>query len=186
MKKLCWLLLLYLPTLLQAQTPKPKIPREPSTTRYLKDMYLYVKDKARKNQYYINEFSVNTHALLWKDNSTSQKSYIFYYSFLGDDTPLLRLAVLTEKQGDTEIRTEFLYDQDGNMGLCFEKQNLEKLAYREMTVFYEKDLCINLILDKEVIDPRNSKPHQAKVEKFKKLAKEVYQKFTQDQANLEN
>lgn len=185
MNKIFWLFFLChtcLPYLSEAQ----KIPREPSTTRHLKDSYLYIKDKAKKNQYYLNEFMVNSNALFWNDNVIRQKSYLYYYTFLGDNTPFLRLAVVIEKTNDTEIRTEFMYDQDGNLGYCIEKQNDKNLAYREFHVFYEKELCINLMLDKDIIDPKDTPPHQSKIDNLKKVGKVVFKKFSQDQLGLEH
>lgn len=182
-KLLCVSLLLVWAMIGYAQETKRPV-REPSTTRYLKDLYQYVKDKARRNQYYMNEFSVNTHSLAWKDNKVKHKAYIFYYSFSGDNKPLLRLAVLVQKQDKTETRYEFMYDNEGNVAFCFEKQNDDAFPYRECQVFYEKGLCINLILDKEVIDQKATEPYQDKINHFKTIGKEVYNKFFQDQDGI--
>jgi hypothetical protein len=184
MKKLCCMGLLLVWAMVGYAQKTQRPVREPSTTRYLKDLYQYVKDKARRNQYYMNEFSVNTHSLAWKDNKVKHKAYIFYYSFSGDNKPLLRLAVFIHKQDKIDTRYEFMYDNDGNVAFCLEKQNNETFPYRECQVFYEKGLCINLILDKEVIDQKATEPYQEKIDRFKSIGNSVYAQFFQDQESI--
>jgi|GEM_PF-2453580 len=164
----------------QAQITRPV--REPSTTRNLKDTYLYVKEKVRRNQFYMNEFIVNTHSLTWRDKLLIHSTYIFYYSFLGDDTPLLRFAVLIKKEGEIKTHTEFMYDQDGHLGYCIENQNDTARAYKELHVFYEKERCINVIANKEVIHVKDTTPYQTHIARLQAVGKEVYKKFFADQA----
>jgi hypothetical protein len=155
--------------------------REPSTTRYLKDLYQYVKDKVRRNQYYMNEYVINAQSLPWKDKTMKHQSFLFYYSYSGDKKPILRLAVCVQKQDKIEKRTEFMFDQDGNVSYCYEKQNDTNLAYRELQIFYEKGLCINLMVDKEILDIKDSAPYQTQIDNYKEVGKTTYSKFFQDQ-----
>ncbi len=182
MKNLLLLLCICISYTSYAQVAKPI--REPSTTRYLKDMYQYIKDKARRNQYYMNEFIINTNSFSAKKNALNHKAYFFYYGLAGDGSPLLRLITLVQKTEKTESRIDFMYDQDGNLGYSFEKLTGSSLSYKEIQVFYEKELCINLIVDQEVVHRRDTAPYQNKIDEFKKVGKEVYKKFFEDQEGI--
>ena len=140
--------------------------REPSSTRYIKDFYEYVSGNIKRNQYYVNEIRLNSNRLLWSDNKIFHIIEKFHYSYGGDHVPSLRMITLSETDNKINYYYEFLYDTDGKLIYCFEKQNdTNTFTYREFKVYYEKSLCINLVLDKEIIDS-NDISHNDKINRI--------------------
>jgi hypothetical protein len=161
--------------------------REPSTTRYIKDIYQYVQEKINRNQYYINEFKVNTHNLPWLELNKFQSTQQYYYSFVGDDTPVLRLVTLISKVNDKNYYTEYLYDNDGKLIFCYEKQNDHAaFPYREFRAYFENGLCINLLLDKEIIEAKNTSPYKTRLDSFQSRGRYFAQKFFVDMKEVKN
>ncbi len=124
-----------------------------SETRNIRDLYDYVKYKIERNQYYLNEFKINSDDLLWSDGKPYQYILQYFYSFAGDNTPLLRLATVVKKDGPLNYYFEFLYNNKGELAYVFEKQNqAESFPYRELRAYFTDDLCINLYQGDELID----------------------------------
>ena len=165
-----------------AQIPRP--PREPSTTRHLKDMYAYINGKITANQYYLNEIRINPNKLVGKDEIPQSQSYFFYYNYDGENKPVLRLIASIYTKGKVETRTDLMYDQDGNLSYCIETQNDSTQKHREFHVFFEKELCINLIIDKEIIDQKDTKPYKTKIEEIQRLGKALRTKFKETTHNI--
>jgi hypothetical protein len=183
--KLLFISLIGLPHILGAQDKG--FVREPSTTRYIKDIYQYVQEKINRNQYYINEFKVNTNNLPWLELSKYQSTQQYYYSFVGDDTPVLRLVTLVSRVNDKNYYTEYLYDNDGRLIFCYEKQNDQAtFPYREFRAYFENGLCINLILDKEIIEAKNTSPYKTRLDSFQLSGKYFAQKFFADMKEVKN
>ncbi|MCU0447194.1 MAG: hypothetical protein MUE85_20045 [Microscillaceae bacterium] len=161
--------------------------REPSTTRYIKDIYQYVQDKINRNQYYINESRVNTTNLPWLELSKFQSTQQYFYSFVGDDTPVLRLVTIVAKVNDKNYYAEYLFDNDGKLIFCYEKQNdSATYPYREFRAYFENGLCINLLLDKEIIEAKNTSPYRTRLEVFQSTGKFYAQKFFADMKEVKN
>lgn len=124
-----------------------------SETRNIRDLYDYVKYKIERNQYYLNEFKINSDDLLWSDGKPYQYLLQFFYSFAGDNSPLLRLATVVKKDGPINYYYEFLYDNKGELAYVFEKQNqADSFPYRELRAYYANAICINLYQGEEIID----------------------------------
>lgn len=168
-----------------AQNPK----RFPSVTRNIEDFYRYVSEKIKHNQYYINEWTYNQFKQTWWDKTANYGSESYYYSFLGENEPVIRLASMqilkdtfanTKENNKNEKQPyyyEFLYNQEGHLSLVVERQKDEKnLPYREMKVFFDKRKCINIFLDKDII-PHNNTGYNEKIGVLQKLGEEYYQKF---------
>jgi hypothetical protein len=183
MKKLAVGLLLFF-TLLNTAAQETFV-REPSATRYIKDLYQYVREKINRNQYYVNEFKINSSNLKWADEQHFQTFTRHFYSFVGDDSPVLRLVMLTTKVGDKHYYSEFAYDNDGSLVYAYEKQNdTLTYAYREIHVYLDRDLCLNLILDQEVIDVKNTAPYTDKIKILTNSGKYHAQRFAKDMQGI--
>jgi hypothetical protein len=173
-----FILLIFYHSIIVAQTNKPP-KREPSITRYIQDLYQYVKDKIRKNQYYENTLFLNRDNVEWSDKT--QKKYIqsSHYSLI-DDKPILRMSRCFIYQNEIEYEYHFLYDNDEKIILIYERQNdTNKLNYRELKVFFEKEKCINIIVDKQVI-PTEDKEYNQKITKLQIEGQKLKQYFLQE------
>lgn len=94
--------------------------------RYISDLYDYVKYKIEDNAYQT--------LVMENTESTNGGREVFYYSFAGDDTPILRLIIT--KSTDGKLYKEYLYDNDGNMIFYIEKGG--STAYQQLKVYFEK------------------------------------------------
>lgn len=138
---------------------------ESSSTRYIKDIYEYVHDKIESNQYYLNEFKINSNNLPWINSRSYQNTQQYYYSFVGDATPVLRFVSCLTKIAEKNYYTEFLYDIDGNLVFYYEKQNdRQKYSYEEFRAFFENKKCINIVLNSTLIDETEISKHNTKLE----------------------
>ncbi|NJL13178.1 MAG: hypothetical protein HC913_09385, partial [Microscillaceae bacterium] len=127
----------------------------PSSTRYIRDIYEYVQEKIHKQQYYINEFKVNANNLPWANQETFHRSQQYHYSFVGDDTPILRMVTVITKMAEKNYYTEYLFDNDGQLIFCFDKQNdVGQYNFRELHAYFEQGLCVNLMIDRNIIDAK--------------------------------
>lgn len=170
-----FILLLYavFPILLYAQ----KSINESNSTRSIRDLYEYVQDKISRNQYYVNEYKINSSNLKWVDTEDFQLTQSYYYSYSGDDQAALRYIVVESRKKKVSYLREFLYDMEGKLVLALEKQNDNgQLPYREITSFYEKGLCINLIVDKNLIDSKE-KGYDNKLKELLELGTYYAEKF---------
>lgn len=156
--------------------------REPSTTRYIKDIYQYVQEKISRNQYYLNEFKMNTANLPWVNNKPFQSTQQYHYSFVGDNSAVLRLVIVITKVAEKNYYTEYLYENSGKLVFCFEKQNdTETHSYRELSAYFENNLCINLLIDKEIIDAKKGLGnHATKIKKLFESGKFYAERFQTD------
>lgn len=160
-------------------------PPEGSSTRNIKDIYKYVQSKINRNQYYLNEYKTNSKSLPWVKGAKYQSTQQYYYSFVGDNTPVLRLVVVMSKVDDKNYYTEFLFDLDGNVSFCHEKQNDEgRYKYRNFEAYYENNLCINLFLDDEIINPEDTS-HTTKLNLLMAQANFYARRFKEDMKQYE-
>jgi hypothetical protein len=159
--------------------------REPSTTRYIKDIYQYVQEKIARNQYYINELKLNPSNLPWLASQNYQSTQQYFYSFVGDDSPSLRLVTIVSKINQINYYYEYLYDNDGKMVFCYEKQSDTKaLPYRELKAYFHNNLCINLLLDQEIIEANKTAPYKARLDAILNEGKLYFQKFLADMKEM--
>ena len=160
--------------------------REPSKTRYIKDIYQYVQEKISRNQYYVNEFRMNVGNLLWSNSKAFQSTQQYHYSFVGDDSPVLRLVIVVSKVAGKNYYSEYLYDNNTKLVYAFEKQNdSETYSYREIHAYFEEDLCINLLVDKEIIDAKKGLgQHTLKVNSFQEIGKFYSERFKEDMQEI--
>lgn len=154
---------------------RPK--RFPSITRNIEDMYRYVSEKVKQNQYYVNEWSYNHFRQPNSDKTIKYGTECYYYSFLGENEPILRLITVQILREQVLYYYEFLFTQEGHLCLVLERQKDEKnISYRNMKIFFDKRKCINLFLDKDII-PHTNTGYNEKVGILQKLGEEYYQKF---------
>lgn len=135
--------------------------QESSSTRSIKDIYRYVKGKVHKQQYYLNEFKINSGKLLWANDQAFNSTHQYYYSFLGEATPILRMVNVISKVADKNYYAEFLYGNKGELIYCYEKQNdSDNLSYGELHAYFEGGLCVNLLIDQSIIDAEDTRYNQ--------------------------
>ncbi len=135
--------------------------QENSSTRSIKDIYRYVKGKVHKQQYYLNEFKINSGKLLWANEQVFNSTHQYYYSFLGEATPILRMVNVISKVADKNYYVEFLYDNRGELIYCYEKQNdAENVSFGELHAYFEAGLCVNLLIDQVIIDAQDTRYNQ--------------------------
>lgn len=173
-----FVLCLYFVANLQAQ--ELELARENSATRSIKDIYRYVKGKVFKQQYYLNEFKINSGNLLWANQQVFNSTHQYYYSFLGEATPILRMVTTVSKVADKHYYAEFLYGNQGELIYCYEKQNdREQNAFEELHAYFENGLCINLMIDKTIVDYKDT-GYNAKIEALQAAGKFYAQRFLED------
>jgi hypothetical protein len=127
---------------------------------------------------------VNSAQIPWADAKPYHNVYRYYYSFVGDNSPSLRLITRLTKTAEINYYVEFLYDTDGKMIYFYEKQNDQsKFTYREFKAFFEKDLCVNIMVDKEVIDIKDQQ-YNPKVNGIKILGGQLVQRFMNDMQSI--
>ncbi len=166
-----------------AQNTRPK--RQPSSTRNIQDLYNYIKEKTKKNQYYENSIVFNHHKFAWHDAKKKQYKQSSYYSYTSDE-PTLRMYKIIEMIDKIIYETEYLYDNDGKLILIFESQNdYETLKYREIKFFFEKEKCINIIVDKEVLSSENQE-YSSKMNKLEEEAKRLKEYFINEMKDYQN
>lgn len=128
-----------------------------SITRSIRDIYEYVSIKIQRNSYYLNEFIINSGTLSWINENNYKNVQRFYYSYIGDNTPVLRLVTVDLSQKEKKYYLEFLYNNRGELIFCREIQNdSQQYSYRQLEAFFDKGLCINLFLDKKLIDAEDA------------------------------
>lgn len=149
-----------------AQPIRPK--RQPSSTRHIQDLCNYIKEKVKKNQYYENSIVLNQGKFQWSDASKKQFKQSSFYSYVGNE-PILRMFRTVETKERLIYEYEYVYDNDGKLIFILESQNdYENLKYRELKAFFEKEKCINVIVDKEILSSDN----QEYAPKITKIAEE--------------
>ncbi|NJO01167.1 MAG: hypothetical protein HC880_05220 [Bacteroidia bacterium] len=155
-----------------------------STTKSIKDIYEYVKYKINRNSYYLNEFKINVGGLLWTNEKLYQNSQQYYYSFVGDDTPVLRMVIVNTKIAQVNYYEEYLYHNDGSLIFCYKKQkDSETENARELKAYYEDNLCINLILNDEIIDAKDA-TYNDELDEIKDFGVFFAQRFIKDMKEI--
>ncbi len=163
-------------TNLQAQ----ELAKEHNTTRSIKDIYRYVKGKVFKQQYYLNEFKINSGNLLWANQQVFNSTHQYYYSFLGEATPILRMVTTISKIADKHYYAEFLYGNEGELLYCYEKQNdKDSNGFEELHAYFENGLCINLMIDQTIVDYNDTR-FNAKLDALQAAGKFYGQRFLED------
>ena len=126
-----------------------------------RSVYRYVSEKVKRNQYFINELINNNNQFKWHDGSEKFSVATLFYNFAGDETPLLRLCIMKKQEGKAIIEREYLYDNDNQLIYAQEKQiNSEKYAYKNIQIYFDKSICINIITDLEIVDINNTNPYR--------------------------
>jgi hypothetical protein len=163
---------------------RPK--RFPSATRNIEDLYRYVHEKIKHNQYYVNEWNYNHFKQDWWDKTQNYGTEAYHYSFLGENEPVLRMATLHILKEKMLYQYEFLFNQEGHLCLVIEKQkDTAKFPYREMRIFFDKRKCVNLFLDKDII-PHNNTGYNEKIGILQELGEDYYQKFQKQVEDIVN
>ncbi|TAE75679.1 MAG: hypothetical protein EAZ85_01865 [Bacteroidetes bacterium] len=166
-----------------AQETRPK--RQPSATRNIQDLYHYIKEKVKKNQYYENSIVLNQNKFEWNDAQKKQIKQSSHYSYMGD-TPTLRMCKVVEIKNKISYETEYLYDNDGKIILIFETQNdYEAVNYRELKFFFEKEKCINIMVNKEIL-PADNQEYSSKMKKMQEEATRLKQYFLTEMNEYQN
>lgn len=147
-------LILFSETLLCAQdTTVVEPPVGRSITRSIRDIHEYVSTKIQRNSYYLNEFIINSGTLTWVNDKNYKNIQRFYYSYVANNDPVLRLVTVDLSQKEIKYYVEFLYNNRGDLIFCREFQNdRAKYPYRKLEAFFDKQICINLFLDEKLID----------------------------------
>lgn len=146
-----------------AQINRPK--RQPSATRHIQDLYNYIKEKVKKNQYYENSVILNQNKFDWHDASKKQFKQSSFYSYVGE-LPVLRMYRTIETKNKISYEYQYIYDNDGKLIMLLEMQNdYEMQNYRELKAFFDKEKCINIIIDKEVLSAQNQE-YASKIKKI--------------------
>lgn len=154
------------------------------STRNIKDIYEYVLEQIRQNRYYLNEFKINSGNRTWANQKRFYINQQYYYSFIGDDTPVLRMVRVDRKNGEDNYYQEYLYDNLGKLIFCYERQNDRgQYNYRELAAYYEQDLCINLYLDQELIEASQTE-HAPKTTLIAELGKFYAYRFQEDMQRI--
>lgn len=181
----CLLLIgVILPDKAKAQTEDELISGK---TRSIKDTYAYVQLKINRNQYYLNEYKVNSQNIRWKNDEIYQVTQQYYYSFKGKNIASLRLVKVLSRIGDKHYQQEYLYDLDGKLAFCYEKQNDEnRYPYREFYAYFDQGKCINIKVDDEIIGVEGTPPYEAKMSEIRANADIYGQRFKEDMSILEN
>jgi hypothetical protein len=156
------------------------VAQESSSTRSTKDIYRYVKGKVYKQQYYLNEFKINSGNLLWANNQVFNSTHQYYYSFLGEATPILRMVTVISKVADKNYYAEFLYGNQGDLIYCYEKQNdRDSFDFEELHAYFEAGLCVNLLIDQAIIDVKNTS-YNEKLKTLQSVGSFYSERFQED------
>ena len=160
---------------------------ESSATRSTKDLYEYVQQKIKSNQYYLNEFKINPSNIPWMNTKSYQNTQQYYYSFVGDATPILRFVSSYTKIAGKNYYSEYLYDIDGNLAFYFEKQNdRQKYPYEEFGAFFDNNKCVNIIINQELIDETQIPNYTNKLENILGTASIHSSRFIKDMQEVKD
>ena len=119
--------------------------------RYIQDLYYYIQNKISKEEYYLNEYQLNSTGKTLPQKGNYKRLERYFYSFSGKSQPTIRtITIKTEEKGRTRYE-EFLYDLDGQLIFYYENQNNPKKKYRDLSIYYQKGQVIHLIKDKKPV-----------------------------------
>jgi len=116
--------------------------------RYIQDLYYYVQNKISKEQYYLNEYQLNSTGKKLPTKGDYKRLERYFYSFSGKSQPTIRTITIKTEDGTQTQYEEFLYDLDGQLIFYYENQNDPKKKYRKLSVYFQKGEVIHIIQNK--------------------------------------
>ncbi len=170
MKKQWWILGLVLGLGLCHITPGMA---QNKRVRYIQDLYYYVQNKISKEQYYLNEYRLNSTGKKLPQKGEYKKLERYFYSFSGKSQPTIRTINIKSEDGTQTQYQEFLYDLDGQLIFYYENQNDPQKKYRDLSVYFHKGEVIHIIQDKTCGSKHFGRFTQKSLEKRRILSRKV-------------
>jgi hypothetical protein len=144
--------------------------------RNIFSQYIEVQSKIAAKKLYINEFRLNANSLSWNQGLKYQKTETYYYALSHEQKSVLQCLKVRVDSTDYTYTIEYLFDHQGNLLLCQERQNNPQYHYQQLTVYFEKNDMIQLEEDKVIIQS-SSIFHSEKIKYILATAQVYWQKF---------
>lgn len=145
--------------------------------RYVQDLYFYVKNKIAKEQYYINEYELNSTGKKLPQKGEYKRLERYFYSFSGKSQPKIRMITIRSQKGETLDYEEFLYDLDGQLIFYYEKRNDKKNIYQDISIYFNKGIAVHIIKDKKVLKAEVIDQHEAYLKTAWERGESFHKKF---------
>ncbi|OJJ23681.1 hypothetical protein BKI52_04830 [marine bacterium AO1-C] len=145
--------------------------------RYIQDLYFYVKNKIAKEQYYLNEYQLNSTGKKLPQKGEYKRLERFFYSFSGKSQPTIRTITIKTEEGSKKQYEEFLYDLDGQLIFYYESQNNPEKKYRELSIYFHKGEVIHIIQNKTPVKPEEASVSETVLKAAWKKGERYHKKF---------
>lgn len=152
-----------------------------SKVSYIADEYLSIKEKIQNDELESSTFQLNMGNHSWNSTLGYKRIETYHYKIFNDRKSVLKFLEVTVDSTSNQYYIEYLYDNEGNLIYCSEKQKRPRYHYQELKTYFKDDQLIQLSEDNVIIQS-STIFHSKKVKYLRESARYYWEKF-QDYLN---